>query len=331
MAEFCQGKISPCCLQLKLHTAIPFKAFLLKVLPPTLFAYTYFSRVQLSRNFLRTLLDQILKFMHRIIFKTEYYVLAPPLKSAHVTSQEFFHSKVYTGIIQSFHESCTGWRLYPWHRGNTSKEGKNLNNLHNIGALHATQENSSRTPSGLLIRSSLASIDFVRLRQPLNMITVTNFGFAGFLKVLKELNSSLYSCRKPNLTPVYCQAESIFEAEQLRGGHITASLGHFLPFFHWVCQQVCQIGWTVKVLFIYLVPWGSMMLSFHATGQSTACLFLCHQWLHEKYKNQPKTKHKNPSWSIQCSPKKIREFTECQYNQLPVPSGNSWRGLFNLL
>lgn len=33
---------------------------------------------------------------------------------------------------------------------------------------------------------------WVRLRQLLNMITITNFGFAGFLKVLKENKSSFY-------------------------------------------------------------------------------------------------------------------------------------------
>lgn len=203
MAKFCQGKISPCCLQLKLHTAIPFKAFLLKVLPPTLFAFMYFSRVQLSRNFLRTLLDQIWKFMHRIIFKNEYYVLAPPLKSVQVTSRELFHSRLYTSIIQSFYESCTGWRLYPWHREDTSKEGKKFNSFNDIGgALHATQENSSSRPTIWASDPKLTSIDFIRLRQLLNMITNIDFGFAGFLKVLKEFNSSFYSCRKTNLTPV---------------------------------------------------------------------------------------------------------------------------------
>lgn len=66
------------------------------------------------------------------------------------------------------------------------KKGKSFNSLNDIGALHATQLSFSRRYSGLLIQSSLTSIDFSRLRQSLSKIPVNKFGFAEFLKVLKN-------------------------------------------------------------------------------------------------------------------------------------------------
>lgn len=160
LTESCQGKISPCCLQVKSHTTVPLKAFLLKVLPSTLFMH--FSKVQLSRNCLRTLLagtGHIWKFMHSITFTIEYYVSASSLESVQLTKHKFPHSRLYTGIIQLLHELCIAWRPYPWHREDTSREGeKTQNSLYYTGTLNATQESFSRRYPGLLIQSSLTSI-----------------------------------------------------------------------------------------------------------------------------------------------------------------------------
>lgn len=60
----------------------------------------------------------------------------------------------------------------------------------------------NRIPAGdPLIRSSLTSIDFVRLRQLLNMITGTNFGVCWILESIKRIKLFILFMQKNQPNP----------------------------------------------------------------------------------------------------------------------------------